>query len=49
MNEKEIEKILKQAGKHNHKIRFGRNAGGRYTILEKGCPRCAKIEELLRK
>ena len=49
MKPEEIEKIINQAGPHNHKVQFGRNAGGRYTILEKGCPRCAKIEELMRK
>ena len=46
MNKAEIRKILDKAGQHNHEVR----RGARWTeiVLEKGCPRCAKIEELLR-
>lgn len=43
--EKEMQKLLEEAGPHDHKIR----TEGMMVILEKGCDRCRRIEKLLGK
>lgn len=46
MNETEVRKVLNRTGEHNHPVRRG--AKWTEIVLEKDCPRCKKIEELLR-